>query len=59
MKSGGKTKYQFQVMLSMGIPRDEIHLFSDPLNWLDKFSGLWKDHLTAFGCGIDWWDSQI
>jgi leucyl-tRNA synthetase len=53
MKSGGK-KYQFEIMLSMGIPREEIHNFAKPESWLETFSSLWKKHLTAFGCGIDW-----
>ncbi len=54
MKSGGKTKYQYEVMISMGIPREEIYIFADPSNWLDTFSSLWKENLTALGCSIDW-----
>jgi leucyl-tRNA synthetase len=59
MKSGGKKKYQFEVMLSMGIPKENIHIFAEPRNWLETFSGLWKSHLDAFGCSIDWRRSFI
>jgi leucyl-tRNA synthetase len=49
-----KTKYQFQVMLAIGIPLEEIHKFADAHYWLRYFPQLWKKHLTEFGCGIDW-----
>ncbi|KAM7190505.1 leucyl-tRNA synthetase, class Ia, archaeal/eukaryotic cytosolic [Rhypophila sp. PSN 637] len=54
-----KAKYQFQVMLSLGIPREEIHKFADAKYWLDFFPQLWRQHLTDFGCGIDWRRSFI
>src|SRR5947208_1795756 len=59
MKSGGKKKYQFEVMISMGIPKQDIHVFSEARNWLDTFSGLWKSHMDAFGCSVDWRRSFI
>ncbi|KAF1997813.1 leucyl-tRNA synthetase-like protein [Amniculicola lignicola CBS 123094] len=49
-----KAKYQFQVMLSLGIPRTDIHKFADAQYWLRFFPQLWQEHLSAFGCGIDW-----
>ncbi|KAF2668860.1 leucyl-tRNA synthetase [Microthyrium microscopicum] len=49
-----KTKYQFQVMLSMGIPREEIHKFADSNHWLQHFPQLWEEHLNQMGCSIDW-----
>ncbi len=54
-----KAKYQFQVMLSLGIPREEIHKFADAKYWLQYFPELWQQHLTEFGCGIDWRRSFI
>jgi leucyl-tRNA synthetase len=54
-----KAKYQFQVMLSLGIPREEIHKLADANCWLHYFPQLWQQHLTEFGCGIDWRRSFI
>lgn len=54
MKTGIKTKYQFQVMLSQGVPLEEIHLFADAQHWLHYFPQIWQKHLTEFGCAIDW-----
>lgn len=33
----GSYKYQFQTMLSLGIPIEEIHKFADPVYWLYYF----------------------
>ena len=30
-------KYQFQIMESMGVPRNEIHKFADAKHWLYYF----------------------
>ncbi|OCK75381.1 leucyl-tRNA synthetase [Lepidopterella palustris CBS 459.81] len=49
-----KTKYQFQIMLSLGIPLDEIHKFADTQYWLKYFPPLAKRDLTSFGARIDW-----
>jgi leucyl-tRNA synthetase len=54
-----KAKYQFQVMMSLGIAREEIHKFADANYWLQYFPQLWQQHLTEFGCGIDWRRSFI
>jgi leucyl-tRNA synthetase len=51
---GSKAKYQFQVMLSLDIPREEIHKFADARYWIDFFPGKWQSALTDFGCSIDW-----
>ncbi len=55
----GDSKYQFQVMLSMGIPREEIHKFADAEHWLYYFPQTWQQALTEFGCAIDWRRSFI
>jgi leucyl-tRNA synthetase len=49
-----KTKYQFQIMLSLGIPLEEIQKFADTSYWLQFFPPLAKRDLTNFGARIDW-----
>lgn len=49
-----KLKYQFQIMLALGIPREEIHRFADPAYWLKYFPPLCKQDLNNFGARIDW-----
>ena len=54
-----KAKYQFQIMQSLGIRIQDIHLFADPAHWLEFFPPLCKQHLTNFGCRIDWRRSMV
>ena len=54
-----KAKYQFQVMLFLGIPREEVHKFANARYWLEYFPQLWQRHLVQFGCGVDWRRSFI
>jgi leucyl-tRNA synthetase len=49
-----KTKYQFQIMLSQGIPLEEIHKFAESSYWISYFPPLAKAHLESFGARIDW-----
>ncbi|KAL8335502.1 hypothetical protein RB598_009606 [Gaeumannomyces tritici] len=49
-----KKKYQFQIMESIGIPKQEIHRFADSQYWLDYFPPLCEAHLKATGSRIDW-----
>ena len=49
-----KMKYQFQIMLALGIPTEEIHKFSDANYWLKYFPPICKDDLNNFGARIDW-----
>ncbi|KAK3370851.1 hypothetical protein B0T24DRAFT_627193 [Lasiosphaeria ovina] len=49
-----KVKYQFQILQSIGIPMEEIHLFADPQYWLQFFPPECKKDLTNFGARIDW-----
>ena len=51
---GVKLKYQFQIMLALGIPREEIHKFADATYWLQYFPPLCKQDLNSFGARIDW-----
>ena len=50
----GKAKYQFQIMLQLGIPKEEIHKFADANYWLKYFPPLCIEHLDSFGARIDW-----
>ncbi|EEB06943.1 cytoplasmic leucine-tRNA ligase Lrs1 [Schizosaccharomyces japonicus yFS275] len=52
-------KYQFQIMQSLGIPREEIHKFADAKYWLEYFPPLCRQDCTNFGLGIDWRRSFI
>ncbi|KAL3479485.1 hypothetical protein BJX99DRAFT_71513 [Aspergillus californicus] len=49
-----KMKYQFQIMLAIGIPLEEIHKFADALHWLQHFPPLAVRDLDSLGAGIDW-----
>lgn len=49
-----KLKYQFQIMLAIGIPLEDIHKFAEPLYWMHFFPQLCKRDLTNFGARIDW-----
>ena len=49
-----KLKYQFQIMLALGIPREEIHKFADANYWLEYFPPLCENDLDSFGARIDW-----
>ncbi|TKA32796.1 hypothetical protein B0A50_01021 [Salinomyces thailandicus] len=57
-KAAAKTnvalKYQFQIMLALGIPVEEIHHFADPQYWLQHFPPLCQRDLTNLGCRVDW-----
>ncbi|KAK1754414.1 leucine--tRNA ligase, cytoplasmic [Echria macrotheca] len=49
-----KAKYQWQILQSVGIPKEEIHLFADAQYWLEFFPPECKKDLTNFGARIDW-----
>ncbi|KAI1940343.1 cytosolic leucyl tRNA synthetase [Ophidiomyces ophidiicola] len=49
-----KLKYQFQIMMALGIPLEEVHKFSDPDYWLQYFPPLWIRDLDSLGARIDW-----
>ncbi|KAK0391121.1 hypothetical protein NLU13_0623 [Sarocladium strictum] len=57
-KTGG-AKYQFQIMLALGIPVEEVPKFSDPQYWLQYFPKLCQADLTDMGCRIDWRRSMV
>ena len=47
-------KYQFQIMLALGIPKEEIHKFADANYWLEYFPPICEKDLNDFGAGMDW-----
>lgn len=49
-----KLKHQFQIMLALGIPKEEIHKFADASYWLEYFPPQCENDLTGFGARIDW-----
>jgi len=54
-----KLKYQFQIMLALGIPKAEIHKFADANYWLKYFPPLVKQDMNNFGARIDWRRSVV
>ncbi|GAB7362555.1 hypothetical protein MBLNU230_g2872t1 [Neophaeotheca triangularis] len=62
-KAAAKTnvalKYQFQIMLAIGIPIEEIHKFAEPHHWLEHFPPLCKRDLTNMGARVDWRRSMV
>lgn len=57
-KTGGEV-YQWNIMLSLEVPADEIPKFRDPAYWLTYFPDIAINDLKAFGAGIDWRRSFI
>ncbi|KAH7921139.1 leucyl-tRNA synthetase [Leucogyrophana mollusca] len=52
-KSTGLT-YQFQIMESIGVPRNEVKKFADPYYWLTYFPPICVQDQHSFGTRIDW-----
>ncbi|KAF8556757.1 leucyl-tRNA synthetase [Imleria badia] len=52
-KSTGLT-YQFQIMESIGVPREQVKKFADPYHWLSYFPPICIDDNNAMGNRIDW-----
>lgn len=50
----GRAKYQFEIMLQLGIPREEIHKFADGNYWIEYFPALCMRDCDSFGARIDW-----
>ena len=54
-----KLKHQFQIMLALGIPKEDIHRFADANYWLKYFPPLVKQDMNNFGARIDWRRSVV
>ncbi|WVQ82477.1 leucine-tRNA ligase [Cryptococcus sp. DSM 104549] len=52
-KSTGLT-YQFQILELIGVPRDELKKFADPVFWLHYFPPIAKQDLSGLGARVDW-----
>lgn len=50
----GRGKYQFEIMLQLGITKEEVVKFADSAYWLEYFPPLVQKHVTAFGGRVDW-----
>ncbi|KZT56367.1 leucyl-tRNA synthetase [Calocera cornea HHB12733] len=57
-KATGLT-YQFQIMESIGVPREEIKRFADPYYWLGYFPPIAIKDAKSFGARIDYRRSFI
>ncbi|EJU03238.1 leucine-tRNA ligase [Dacryopinax primogenitus] len=57
-KATGLT-YQFQIMESIGVPREEIKRFADPYHWLGYFPPIAIEDAKSFGARIDYRRSFI
>lgn len=55
----GSTKYQWQIMASLGLKEEEIVKFTDAKYWLTHFPQLCSRDLKKFGAHIDWRRSFI
>jgi leucyl-tRNA synthetase len=47
-------KYQFQILELIGVPKNEIKRFVDPLQWLHYFPPIIKEDLNVLGARVDW-----
>lgn len=50
----GKAKYQHEIMLQLGIPREEVHKFADANYWITYFPPKCEADCSLFGARIDW-----
>ncbi|KAF7730873.1 cytosolic leucyl tRNA synthetase [Apophysomyces ossiformis] len=55
----GNVTYQFQIMLQIGIPREEIYKFADPYYWTQYFPPKAIEDIRAYGGKVDWRRSFI
>jgi len=49
LAKAGSSKWQWNIMLSMGIPKNEVALFADTKHWLEYFPPLAVEDLTRMG----------
>lgn len=55
----GRSKFQFEIMMQLGIPREEVKRFADSSYWLSYFPPLCQRDCSDFGARIDWRRSFI
>lgn len=54
-----RAKYQYEIMLALGIPREDVHKFADANYWVDFFPPLCQRDCQNFGARIDWRRSMV
>jgi leucyl-tRNA synthetase len=52
LAKAGTAKFQWQIMLSLGLKDDEIKQFADPLHWLEYFPPLAVSDLKSIGIHV-------
>lgn len=55
----GRGKYQFEIMMQLGLSKDEVAAFADPQHWLHYFPALVQQDVTKFGGRVDWRRSMV
>ncbi|KAK9450437.1 uncharacterized protein V1518DRAFT_413846 [Limtongia smithiae] len=50
----GRAKYQYEIMLQLGIAREDVKKFADPMYWLQYFPPLCERDCISLGTRIDW-----
>lgn len=50
----GRGKYQFEIMMQLGLSKEEVAKFSEPAYWLEYFPPLVQKDITNFGGRVDW-----
>ena len=55
----GEEKTQYEILMQLDIPEEEIPKFTDPLYWIDYFPPKGKEDLIEFGLAVDWRRSFI
>lgn len=50
----GRGKYQFEIMLQLGLSKEEVAAFADPQHWLHYFPALVERDVNNFGGRVDW-----
>jgi leucyl-tRNA synthetase len=52
LAKAGTAKFQWQIMLSLGLKDEEIKQFADPLHWLEYFPPLAVSDLKSIGIHV-------
>lgn len=55
----GRGKYQFEIMLQLGLTKEEVAAFAEPQHWLEYFPPLVQKDVSAFGGRVDWRRSMV
>lgn len=50
----GRGKYQFEIMMQLGLKKEEVAAFADPQHWLHYFPPLVQKNVSEFGGRVDW-----